>query len=88
MFGGGILEATPGLKSPPEARRGWAVCRRCVWSLLNCISSLSPPSPRRCFQPVLIHIQMLWELMVLGEPIVVMAPSPTVSSELVLALTR
>uniref|UniRef100_A0A663M1H5 DENN domain containing 6B n=1 Tax=Athene cunicularia TaxID=194338 RepID=A0A663M1H5_ATHCN len=40
-----------------------------------------------CFQPVLIHIQMLWELMLLGEPIVVMAPSPTVSSEMVLALT-
>ncbi|XP_074937911.1 protein DENND6B isoform X2 [Phalacrocorax aristotelis] len=41
----------------------------------------------RCFQPVLIHIQMLWELVLLGEPIVVMAPSPTVSSEMVLALT-
>ncbi|KAM6321615.1 protein DENND6B [Aegotheles albertisi] len=41
----------------------------------------------RCFQPVLIHIQMLWELMLLGEPVVVMAPSPTVSSEMVLALT-
>ncbi|XP_051629668.1 protein DENND6B isoform X1 [Manacus candei] len=41
----------------------------------------------RCFQPVLIHIQMLWELMLLGEPMVVMAPSPTVSSEMVLALT-
>ncbi|XP_019399389.1 PREDICTED: protein DENND6B isoform X2 [Crocodylus porosus] len=41
----------------------------------------------RCFQPLLIHIQMLWELMLLGEPVVVMAPSPTVSSEIVLALT-
>ncbi|XP_068256877.1 protein DENND6B [Nyctibius grandis] len=41
----------------------------------------------RCFQPVLIHVQMLWELVLLGEPIVVMAPSPTVSSEMVLALT-
>ncbi|XP_074024226.1 protein DENND6B [Numenius arquata] len=41
----------------------------------------------RCFQPVLIHVQMLWELMLLGEPIVVMAPSPTVSSEMILALT-
>ncbi|NXV67418.1 DEN6B protein, partial [Molothrus ater] len=41
----------------------------------------------RCFQPVLIHIQMLWELMLLGEPMVVMAPSPTMSSEMVLALT-
>ncbi|XP_075780267.1 protein DENND6B isoform X2 [Pelodiscus sinensis] len=41
----------------------------------------------RCFQPVLIHIQMLWELMLLGEPVVVMAPSPAISSEMVLALT-
>uniref|UniRef100_A0AAQ5ZJW0 UDENN domain-containing protein n=1 Tax=Amphiprion ocellaris TaxID=80972 RepID=A0AAQ5ZJW0_AMPOC len=40
----------------------------------------------RCFQSVLIHLQMLWELMLLGEPVVVMAPSPTVSSETVLAL--
>ncbi|KAK6488200.1 protein DENND6B isoform X1 [Huso huso] len=41
----------------------------------------------KCFQPILIHIQMFWELMLLGEPIAVMAPSPTVSSETVLALT-
>uniref|UniRef100_A0A8C9R6B1 DENN/MADD domain containing 6B n=1 Tax=Scleropages formosus TaxID=113540 RepID=A0A8C9R6B1_SCLFO len=40
----------------------------------------------RCFQSLLIHIQMLWELMLLGEPVVIMAPSPTVSSETVLAL--
>uniref|UniRef100_A0A6Q2X1H2 UDENN domain-containing protein n=1 Tax=Esox lucius TaxID=8010 RepID=A0A6Q2X1H2_ESOLU len=40
----------------------------------------------KCFQCFLIHIQMLWELMLLGEPVVVMAPSPTVSSETVLAL--
>lgn len=40
----------------------------------------------KCFQSVLIHVQMLWELMLLGEPVVVMAPSPTGSSETVLAL--
>ncbi|KAM8909088.1 protein DENND6B isoform 1-T1 [Spinachia spinachia] len=39
-----------------------------------------------CFQSVLVHLQMFWELMLLGEPLVVMAPSPTVSSETVLAL--
>uniref|UniRef100_A0A7N9AT18 UDENN domain-containing protein n=1 Tax=Mastacembelus armatus TaxID=205130 RepID=A0A7N9AT18_9TELE len=43
-------------------------------------------SPTLCFQSVLIHLQMLWELMLLGEPVVVMAPSPNVSSETVLAL--
>ncbi|XP_013855668.1 protein DENND6B [Austrofundulus limnaeus] len=41
----------------------------------------------RCFQSVLIHLQMFWELTLLGEPLVVMAPSPTVCSEMVLALT-
>ncbi|XP_053262463.1 protein DENND6B isoform X2 [Podarcis raffonei] len=41
----------------------------------------------RCFQPVLIHLQALWELLLLGEPLVVMAPSPAASSEMVLALT-
>ncbi|KTG33455.1 hypothetical protein cypCar_00009788 [Cyprinus carpio] len=42
----------------------------------------------KCFQSVLVHVQMLWELMLLGEPVVVMAPSPTVSSETVLVLVR
>lgn len=41
----------------------------------------------RCFQQILIHIQMVWELMLLGEPVIVMATSPTVSSDTVLALT-
>ncbi|XP_075863002.1 protein DENND6B isoform X2 [Microcebus murinus] len=41
----------------------------------------------RCFRPVLAHVQTLWELMLLGEPLVVLAPSPDVSSEMVLALT-
>ncbi|XP_036904858.1 protein DENND6B isoform X4 [Sturnira hondurensis] len=41
----------------------------------------------RCLQPVLTHVQTLWELMLLGEPLVVLAPSPAVSSEMVLALT-
>ncbi|XP_055482910.1 protein DENND6B isoform X4 [Psammomys obesus] len=41
----------------------------------------------RCFRPVLTHVQTLWELMLLGEPLLVLAPSPDVSSELVLALT-
>ncbi|KAL7979753.1 hypothetical protein Chor_008091 [Crotalus horridus] len=40
----------------------------------------------RCFQSVLVHVQLLWELILLGEPLVVVAPSPTMSSEVVLAL--
>ncbi|XP_058937415.1 protein DENND6B isoform X1 [Kogia breviceps] len=41
----------------------------------------------RCFRPVLAHVQLLWELLLLGEPLLVLAPSPAVSSEMVLALT-
>ncbi|KAM6216523.1 protein DENND6B [Rhynchocyon petersi] len=41
----------------------------------------------RCLQPVLNLVQTLWELVLLGEPLVVLAPSPAVSSEMVLALT-
>lgn len=37
---------------------------------------------------MLAHVQTLWELMLLGEPLVVLAPSPAMSSEMVLALTR
>lgn len=47
--------------------------------------SLSVP---RCFYPVFFHIQMLWELVLLGEALVVMAPSPAESSDTVLALVR
>ncbi|XP_066285572.1 protein DENND6A-like isoform X2 [Branchiostoma lanceolatum] len=41
----------------------------------------------KCLHPVLPHVQMLWELVLTTEPIIVMAPSPTVCSETVLALT-
>uniref|UniRef100_A0A8D0YFE1 UDENN domain-containing protein n=1 Tax=Sus scrofa TaxID=9823 RepID=A0A8D0YFE1_PIG len=41
-----------------------------------------------CFCPVFLHSQMLWELVLLGEPLVVMAPSPSESSETVLALVN
>uniref|UniRef100_A0A8C0FPW4 DENN domain containing 6B n=1 Tax=Bubo bubo TaxID=30461 RepID=A0A8C0FPW4_BUBBB len=76
----------PGSSPPVMTHLDRLIRNNCVWSFLNCVSNLLPVTDR-CFQPVLIHIQMLWELMLLGEPIVVMAPSPTVSSEMVLALT-
>ncbi|KAM4749567.1 protein DENND6B [Rhinophrynus dorsalis] len=40
----------------------------------------------RSLQSVLMNLQLLWELVLLGEPLVIMAPSPTISSEIVLAL--
>ncbi|XP_018566710.1 protein DENND6A [Anoplophora glabripennis] len=39
-------------------------------------------------QPVLSHIHLLWELVIVSEPIVIMASSPTYCSSMVLALTR
>uniref|UniRef100_A0A8B9G340 DENN domain containing 6A n=1 Tax=Amazona collaria TaxID=241587 RepID=A0A8B9G340_9PSIT len=55
-----------------------------VQNMHQCIKI--PQSGFRCFCPVFFHIQMLWELVLLGEPLVVMAPSPSESSETVLAL--
>ncbi|XP_017768468.1 PREDICTED: protein DENND6B isoform X2 [Nicrophorus vespilloides] len=40
------------------------------------------------FQPVLSHIDMLWELVITAEPLIVMASSPNHCSLMVLALTR
>uniref|UniRef100_A0A672G8R5 UDENN domain-containing protein n=1 Tax=Salarias fasciatus TaxID=181472 RepID=A0A672G8R5_SALFA len=54
--------------------------------LSHCLHHSSQLLMLKCFQSVLVHLQMLWELTLLGEPLVVMAPSPTVSSETVLAL--
>ncbi|XP_050414225.1 protein DENND6B isoform X2 [Patella vulgata] len=40
------------------------------------------------FQSILPHIQLLWELVLIGEPIAVMAASPTVTSNTVQALVN
>ncbi|XP_057709680.1 protein DENND6B isoform X14 [Corythoichthys intestinalis] len=50
------------------------------------LPSVHEPDLFRCFRSLLIHTQMLWELALLGEPLAVVAPSPAVSSETVLAL--
>ncbi|XP_072027422.1 protein DENND6A-like isoform X2 [Amphiura filiformis] len=42
----------------------------------------------RCLQPVLPHVQLLWELILTGEPLVVMAPSPSICSDTVHALVN
>ena len=41
-----------------------------------------------CFGSMIQHLHLLWELVLLGEPIVIMAPSPTVSSEGVQSLVN
>uniref|UniRef100_T1IWF4 UDENN domain-containing protein n=1 Tax=Strigamia maritima TaxID=126957 RepID=T1IWF4_STRMM len=51
------------------------------------LPSISDVNMFKCFCPVLSHIQLLWELVITAEPIVVMASSPTVCSEMVQALT-
>ena len=40
----------------------------------------------QCLHEVLHHSQLLWELVLLGEPIVVFAPRPNICSSTVLAL--
>ncbi|XP_069855872.1 protein DENND6B isoform X2 [Dipodomys merriami] len=87
------LSAAPGLygTSPsPLLKTGRQKGRAAVPNLLpapTVLASVHELDLFRCFQPVLAHVQMLWELMLLGEPLVVLAPSPDMSSELVLALT-
>ncbi|XP_063782741.1 protein DENND6B isoform X1 [Pseudophryne corroboree] len=51
------------------------------------ISSIQELDLYRSLQSILMNLQLLWELVLLGEPLVVMAPSPSISSEIVLALT-
>lgn len=41
-----------------------------------------------CFASLLPHVQLLWELVLIGEPLVVMASQPQTSSDLVQALVR
>jgi hypothetical protein len=40
------------------------------------------------FHTIIHHLQLMWELVLLGEPLVIIAPSPTDSSLLVQALTN
>lgn len=40
------------------------------------------------FSSVIYHIHVLWELVLIGEPLVVLAPSPELCSRLVQALVR
>ncbi|CAH3025106.1 unnamed protein product [Porites evermanni] len=51
------------------------------------IPALKDPDIFRSLQTVLPHIHLLWELALTNEPLVVMAPSPTICSETVQALT-
>lgn len=47
------------------------------------ISITSPPNEIDIFAPIhtiIHHIQLMWELVLLGEPIIIIAPSPTDSS--------
>ncbi|XP_064473362.1 protein DENND6B-like isoform X2 [Ornithodoros turicata] len=55
------------------------------------LSAIAVPSVHevdifRCFLPILPHVQLLWELVIVTEPVVVMAQSPSVCSEMVQAL--
>ncbi|XP_071495460.1 protein DENND6B-like [Diadema antillarum] len=55
-------------------------------SPLTVVPSISEPEMFRCLHPVIPHIQLLWELVLTGETLVVMAPSPSMCAETVHAL--
>lgn len=50
------------------------------------LPSVHEPDLYESFSAFLPHLQLLWELVLLGEPLVVMAPSPTLSSNVVQSL--
>lgn len=50
------------------------------------ISSVHEVDVIKYFQPVLSHYHLLWELVLLGEPLIIMSSSPEVCSNTVLAL--
>lgn len=50
------------------------------------LSSINEVNLYQSLREVLPHMHLLWELVLLGEPLVVMAPSPTVCASTVLAL--
>ncbi|XP_038047740.1 protein DENND6A-like isoform X1 [Patiria miniata] len=52
------------------------------------VPSVHEVEPFRCLQPVLPHIQLIWELVLTGEPVVVMAPSPSICSDTIHALVH
>lgn len=55
------------------------------------ISINNPPNEIDVFGPlhtIIHHIQLMWELVLLGEPLVIIATSPTDSSHMVQALTN
>ena len=49
-------------------------------------SSINEVDLYASLKDVISHMHLLWELVLLGEPIVVMAPSPTICATTVLAL--
>ncbi|KAF4532616.1 hypothetical protein B566_EDAN011529 [Ephemera danica] len=50
------------------------------------LSSVHEVNMFRCFSPIISHVHLLWELVLTAEPIVVMASSPTICSEMVHSL--
>jgi len=52
------------------------------------VSSLYELNTFGCFSSIVSQMHLLWELVLTTEPIVVMASSPTYSSQVVQALVR
>ncbi|EDV25356.1 uncharacterized protein TRIADDRAFT_23603 [Trichoplax adhaerens] len=69
----------PGAVSSPEVY-GQAIPAVTIVSSVQDVDSFS------CLQPVLPHLNVLWELVLVGEPIVVMASTPDICATTVQAL--
>ncbi|XP_065067131.1 protein DENND6A-like isoform X2 [Rhopilema esculentum] len=71
----------PGAVASPEKEIG-----KQVGIPLQIFPNLNEINIFKAFIPVLPHIHLLWELVLLGEPVVVMAPTPKMCSETIQAL--
>ncbi|XP_063220002.1 protein DENND6A isoform X2 [Bacillus rossius redtenbacheri] len=76
-----------GAQVSPSSTSEHCISAKAYTSLtLNVLPSLCEVNIFKCFSPVISHIHLLWELVLTAEPIVVMATSPTMCSEMVQAL--
>lgn len=71
----------PGAIASPEKD-----CERTVGMPSQIFPNLNEVNVYKALNPVLVHVHLLWELILLGEPIVILAPSPSMCSQTVQAL--
>ncbi|XP_014675670.1 PREDICTED: protein DENND6A-like [Priapulus caudatus] len=84
---GTVLQVrVPSHSDKPGLSQNLVVTTESAFSSPTIMPSVNDSDVFKCLFPILPHIQLIWELVLTGEPVVVMANSPTVCSETVLAL--